>query len=347
MQMANKNTPKNINNLFDTINNIIEEARNSVYRSANFTMVKAYWNIGKVIVEEEQKGRERAEYGKEIIISLAQKLSKEHGKGFTETNLKYMRQFYQFFEKSHSLRDELSWTHYRLLLKVKNEKERLFYMQESVECNWSTRTLERQIGNLYYQRMLMSKNAQIVKEEAIEKQINQEAKDIIKDPYVLDFLGLNDNTNFRENELEQAIIDKLQDFLLELGKGFAFVGRQYRLSTEEGKHFYADLVFYNYILKCFLIIDLKVEPLSHSDIGQMDMYVRYFEDKLRQETDNPTIGLILCTEKDKTVVKYSLLNESNQIFASKYMTYLPTEKELQAEIERERQQIEIEKALNK
>ena len=345
--MANKNTPKNINNLFDTINNIIEEARNSVYRSANFTMVKAYWNIGKVIVEEEQKGRERAEYGKEIIISLAQKLSKEHGKGFTETNLKYMRQFYQFFEKSHSLRDELSWTHYRLLLKVKNEKERLFYMQESVECNWSTRTLERQIGNLYYQRMLMSKNAQIVKEEAIEKQINQEAKDIIKDPYVLDFLGLNDNTNFRENELEQAIIDKLQDFLLELGKGFAFVGRQYRLSTEEGKHFYADLVFYNYILKCFLIIDLKVEPLSHSDIGQMDMYVRYFEDKIRQETDNPTIGLILCTEKDKTVVKYSLLNESNQIFASKYMTYLPTEKELQAEIERERQQIEQEISLNK
>ncbi len=345
--MANKNTPKNIINLFDTINNIIEEARNSVYRTANFTMVKAYWNIGKVIVEEEQKGKERAEYGKEIIISLAQKLSKEHGKGFTETNLKYMRQFYQFFEKSHSLRDELSWTHYRLLLKVKNEKERLFYMQESVDCNWSTRTLERQIGNLYYQRMLLSKNAQIVKEEAIEKQINQEAKDIIKDPYVLDFLGLKDNTDFRENELEQAIIDKLQDFLLELGKGFAFVGRQYRLSTEEGKHFYADLVFYNYILKCFLIIDLKVEPLSHSDIGQMDMYVRYFEDKIRQETDNPTIGLILCTEKDKTVVKYSLLNESNQIFASKYMTYLPTEKELQAEIERERQQIEIEKALNK
>jgi predicted nuclease of restriction endonuclease-like (RecB) superfamily len=257
-----------------------------------------------------------------------------------------MRQFYQLFEKSHALRDELSWTHYRLLLKVKNDQARQFYMQETIDCNWSTRSLERQINNLYYERMLMSKNTQVVKEEAIEKTDRQNPQDIIKDPYVLDFLGLKDNTAFRESELEQAIIDKLQDFLLELGKGFAFVGRQYRLTTETGKHFYADLVFYNYILKCFLIIDLKVEPLTHQDIGQMDMYVRYFEDKIRHKTDNPTIGLILCTEKDKTIVKYSLLKESQQIFASKYMTYLPTEKELQREIQWERQQIEQEKQLN-
>ena len=264
------------NTLYDIITQIIEEARNAVYRAANFTMVRAYWSIGKVIVEEEQKGEGRAEYGKELITQLSKTLTKKHGKGFTETNLKYMRQFYKYFEKSHALRDELSWTHYRLLLKVKDDKARQFYMQEAIECNWSTRTLERQIGNLYYDRMLMSKNTQIVKTEANEKQIIQEPQDIIKDPYVLDFLGLKDNTDFREKELEQAIIDKLHVFLLELGKGFAFVSRQYRLTTETGKHFYTDLVFYNYILKCFLVIDLKVEPLTHGDIGQMDMYVRYF-----------------------------------------------------------------------
>lgn len=337
---------KGISTLYDTISQIIENARNAVYRTANITMVRAYWHIGRVIVEEEQKGKERAEYGTELIKQLAKKLTKKHGRGFTETNLKYMRQFYRFFENSHSLRDELSWTHYRLLLKVGNEQARLFYMQETVDCNWSTRTLERQIGNLYYERMLMSHNTQVVRNEATEREIRQEPKDIIKDPYVLEFLGLKDNTDFRENELEQAIIDKLQNFLQELGKGFAFVGRQYRLTTDTGKHFYADLVFYNYILKFFLIIDLKAEPLTHQDIGQMDMYVRYFEDKMRQETDNPTIGLILCTEKDKTIVKYSLLNDSNQIFASKYMLYLPTEQELKKEIERQRVQIEQEKKLN-
>jgi len=336
----------NINKLYDTINQIIEEARKTVYRTANFTMVQAYWHIGRAIVEEEQNGKERAEYGQEVITQLALKLTQKHGRGFTETNLKYMRQFYQLFDKSHALRDELSWTHYRLLLKVKNEKARQFYMQETIECNWSTRSLERQINNLYYERMLMSQNDPKVKDEATEKTTRQEPQDIIKDPYVLDFLGLKDNTDFRENELEQAIIDKLQDFILELGKGFAFIGRQYRLTTETGKHFYADLVFYNYILKCFLVIDLKAEALTHQDIGQMDMYVRYFEDKIRQENDNPTIGLILCTEKDKTIVKYSLLNESKQIFASKYLTYLPTEQELKKEIERERQQIEQEKRLN-
>lgn len=344
--MAKNNTPSTLTTLYDTINQIIEQARNTVYRTANFTMVQAYWNIGKSIVEEEQKGKERAEYGQELIKQLAKKLSKKHGRGFTETNLKYMRQFYQYFEKSHALRDQLSWTHYRLLLKVKNDQARNFYLQESIECNWSTRTLERQIGNLYYDRMLMSKNPQVVKEEATEKQITAEAQDIIKDPYVLEFLGLKDNTDFRENELEQAIIDKLQDFLLELGKGFAFVGRQYRLTAGANNHFYADLVFYNYILKCFLIIDLKTKPLTHQDIGQMDMYVRYFEDKIKQESDNPTIGLILCTEKNETIVKYSLLNESKQIFASKYMTYLPTEQELKKEIEREIIQIEQEKNLN-
>jgi predicted nuclease of restriction endonuclease-like (RecB) superfamily len=346
--MANKKdvVAKNMNALYDTINQIIEEARNAAYRTVNFTMVQAYWSIGKAIVEEEQKGKERADYGLELIMQLAKKLSQKHGKSFSERNLWYMKQFYLQWTKMNALRSELSWTHYRLLLRVENEKARKFYQQETIDCNWSTRTLERQIGNLYYDRMLLSKNPKAVKKEAAKKQQKHDAKDIIKDPYVLSFLDLKDSSNFRETELEQAIIDKLQTFLIELGKGFAFVGRQYRLTTETGKHFYADLVFYNYILKCFLIIDLKAEPLTHQDIGQMDMYVRYFEDKIRQHNDNPTIGLILCTEKDKTIAKYSLLNDNKQIFASKYMTYLPTEQELKKEIERERLHIEQEKNLD-
>lgn len=342
-----KNSPKNVglDSLFETINQIVEEARNTAYRAANFAMVKAYWNIGRAIVEEEQQGRERAEYGKELIIQLAKKLTKKYGRGFTQTNLKYMRQFYQVFDKSHALRDQLSWTHYRLLLKVKDEQARAFYLQETIDCNWSTRSLSRQIGNLYYDRMLMSKDKSLVKEEADQKTHPQEPKDIIKDPYVLDFLGLKDNPNFRESELEQAIIDKLQDFILELGKGFAFVARQYRLSAGTGLHFYTDLVFYNYLLKCFLVIDLKTKPLTHQDIGQMDMYVRYFEDKMRKEDDNPTIGLILCTEKNETVVKYSLLNESKQIFASKYLHTLLDEKQLKKIIQEEREKVELEQRL--
>lgn len=343
---TNSPTAKEISTLYHTIGQIIEDARNAVYRTANTTMVRTYWHIGKTIVEEEQNGSERAEYGKELIKQLAEKLTKKYGKSFSERNLWYIKQFFQQWTNLNALRSELSWTHYRLLLKVDNEQARHFYMEESVSCNWSTRTLERQIGNLYYERMLMSQNSSEVKDEAIEKQITQAPKDFIKDPYLLDFLDLKDNSDFRESELEEAIINKLQDFLLELGKGFAFVARQYRLTTETGKHFHADLVFYNYILKCFLIIDLKTEPLTHQDIGQMDMYVRYFEDNVRQANDNPTIGLILCTEKDKTIIKYSLLNDSNQIFASKYMLYLPTEQELKKEIELGRLQIEQEQRLN-
>lgn len=344
MDMKN-NLPQNIKSLYERVSQILEEARNTVYTTANFEMVKAYWAIGREIVEEEQQGKDRAEYGQALIKELSGRLMVKHGKGFNETNLKYMRQFYQTFKKSHALRGELSWTHYRLLLKVDDESARVFYLNEAIESNWSTRTLERQIGNLYYQRMLMSRDKDIVKQEAVEKQEAQQPKDIIKDPYVLDFLELKDNTDFREKELEQAIIDKLQEFILELGKGFAFVARQYRISAGPEKHYYADLVFYNYILKCFLVIDLKTTPLSHEDIGQIDMYVRYFEDKIRQENDNPTIGLILCTEKNHTIVKYSLLNDSKQIFASKYMLYLPSEEELKKEIEREKKAIEIERRL--
>lgn len=341
------NLPQNIENLYEKVVQIIEEAKNTVYRTANFEMVKAYWAIGRKIVEQEQQGKERAEYGTSLLKELSQKLTTKYGKGFDDSNLRYIRKFYLVFPKCDALRHELSWTHYRLLLKVEDEKARDFYLNESIESNWSTRTLERQIGNLYYQRMLMSREKDPVKQEAVSKQIAQQPKDIIKDPYVLDFLELKDNTSFRESELEQAIIDKLQEFILELGKGFAFVGRQYRLSVGPNDHFYADLVFYNFILKCFLVIDLKNKPLTHQDIGQMDMYVRYFEDKIRQKNDNPTIGLILCTEKNNTIVKYSLLSESRQIFASKYRLYLPSEEELRKEIEREKEIVEMEKRLKK
>jgi predicted nuclease of restriction endonuclease-like (RecB) superfamily len=336
----------NTQTLYSNIQKIIEEARNSAYRAANFAMVQAYWHIGKLIVEEEQKGKQRAEYGTALLKELSIRLTKDYGKGFDVSNLWHMRNFYQTFKKTDALRRELSWTHYRLLLRVERNDARAFYLQESIDCNWSTRTLERQINSLYFERMVMTRKEgrSMVKAEAESKKEIMQAKDIIKDPYVLEFLDLKANTHFYEQELEQAIIDKLQEFLLELGKGFCFVGRQYRIKTEH-QDFYIDLVFYNYILKCFLLIDLKTGKLSHQDVGQMDMYVRMFEDKVRQQSDNPTIGLILCTEKDHTIVKYSLLKESKQIFASKYKTYLPSEKQLQQEIEREREEVEREKRL--
>ena len=344
-----KKIPKTtgVQGLYESIRKVIDNARGTAYRAVNFAMVQAYWQIGKLIVEAEQKGNKRAEYGEELIIQLSERLSAEFGKGFNTTNVWYMRQFYLTFRKLHALRGELSWTHYRLLLKVERDDAKEFYMKEAIEGNWSTRTLERQINTLYFERMLMTpkKGKRDVKSEAEHKKEISKPVDIIKDPYVLEFLDLKSHSKFYEHELEQAIIDKLKEFLLELGKGFSFVARQYRLTVGTGKHFYADLVFYNYILKCFLVIDLKVGELTHQDIGQMDMYVRYFEDQVRQEGDNPTIGLILCSEKNKTIVKYSLLNDSQQVFAAKYKTYLPTEKQLKKEIEQERNLIESEKRL--
>lgn len=348
--MAKKYTPTtNTKKLYNNIKQIIEEARSRAYRAANVAMVQAYWHIGKLIVQEEQNGKQRADYGKTLLKDLSQQLSTDYGKGFDESNLRHMRNFYITNLKQDALRPELSWTHYRLLLKVESQQAKTFYIQEAIHSNWSTRTLERQINSLYYERMIMTrkKGKALVKAEAESKKETMQAGDIIKDPYVLEFLNLKSNTNFYEQELEQAIINQLQAFLLELGKGFCFVSRQYRFTTEGGKHFYIDLVFYNYILKCFLLIDLKARELTHQDVGQMDMYVRYFEDKIKQKNDNPTIGLILCTEKDKTIVKYSLLNENKQLFASKYKIYLPTEKQLKQEIAREREIIEMEKQLKK
>lgn len=332
---------------YQSVAEVLHNARSNAYRAVNFVMVEAYWNIGRMIVEEEQQGKERAEYGAFIIRNLSIRLTEEFGKGFTEANLWNFRQFFLAFSPHdidgrilYALRRELTWTHYRILMRVENTKAREYYLTEAADQNWSTRALERQINSLYYERMLMSRDKAPVMEEMQEKiaPLAHAPEDFIKDPYVLEFLGLKDNPNFRESDLEHAIIGKLQAFMLELGKGFAFVARQQRINTET-KDFFVDLVFYNYILKCFVLIDLKTGELTHQDIGQMDMYVRLYEDKYKSPDDNPTIGIILCTEKDHTVVKYSVLNESRQLFASRYRLYLPTEEELSAEIEREREMV--------
>ena len=274
-------------------------------------------------------------------------MTKEFGKGFTVANLKNMRQFYLTFQKSYALRSELTWTHYRLLMRVENENARNFYIEECIKSNWSTRQLERQITTLFYERLLSSKDKEKVSKEIckLEPQ-NKKAEDIIKDPYVLEFLGLPENTNFLEKNLEQALIEHLQKFLLELGRGFSFVARQKRI-TFDGRHFYIDLVFYNYLLKCFVLIDLKVGDLTHQDLGQMQMYVHYFEEEMMNEGDNPPIGIVLCADKSDSIVKYTLSKNETQVFASKYKAYLPSEEELLSEIEKEYNMLKQEEELGK
>lgn len=332
--------------IYADIKNTLNEARSKAYSSVNFYMVQAYWNIGRLIVEA-QGGKERAEYGEQLINNLSKELTKEFGKGFTSTNLKTMRKFYLSFQNSHALRDQLSWTHYRLIIKLDGEKKRNFYIDECIKSNWSTRQLERQINSFYYERLLStqeeSKNE--VRNEIKKLESERNINDMVKDPYILEFLNLKENKKFLEKDLEQGLIDNLQEFLLELGKGFSFVGRQRRI-TADGEHFYIDLVFYNYLLKCFVLIDLKLGKLTHQDIGQMDFYVRYYEKEIKGEDDNPTIGIILCSERNETIVKYSILEESKQIFASKYMLYMPTEEELKREIKRDREILEIEERMN-
>ena len=323
---------------YNEIKNILNMARNKVYKTANFAMVEAYWNIGKSIIEE-QGGNEKAEYGTGLLKELSKQMTQDFGKGFTVTNLKYMRQFYLMFPNGHALRDELSWTHYRLLIKVENDNAREFYMQEAVKSQWSTRQLERQINSFFYERLLSSKNKEQVAEEIQTLEPAKEPEDIIRDPYVLEFLGLSSNDDFYESDLEQALITHLQRFLLELGRGFSFVARQKRI-TFDGWHFRIDLVFYNYILKCFVLIDLKVGDLTHQDLGQMQMYVHYFERELMNEGDNPPIGIMLCADKSESVVKYTLPENETQIFASKYKLYLPSEEELLRELNQEYKALE-------
>ena len=329
----------NENNLLASqVAQIIREARQTAYRAVNFTMVLAYWNIGKLIVEDELHW-ERADYGKAVLRNLSQRLTKEFGKGFDERELRKMCQFYRCFEIRDTLRPELSWSHYRRLISVENSDARMWYMNEAADSVWSTRQLDRQISTLYYDRLLASQNKQVVIQEAEEKLKAVAPEDFIKDPYVLEFLNLKDYPDLRESDVEKGLITNLQDFLLELGKGFCFVARQKRMRYDD-EDFYVDLVFYNSILKCYVLIDLKLGKLTHQDVEQMDSYIRMFDDLMKQPDDNPTIGLILCSEKNEAVARYSVLNDAKQMFASKYKLTLPTEEELQAELTEARKVLE-------
>ncbi|GAB1385232.1 PDDEXK nuclease domain-containing protein [Melaminivora sp.] len=334
--MTGELTP-NESQCFTDIEHILQHGRATAYRAVNTAMVETYWRIGQRIVEEEQRGKERAEYGKALIANLSRHLGEHFGKGFSVANLKNFRQFYLTFpalgENATHRVANLAWSHIRLIMRLENEAERHYYLTEASSQSWSVRLLERHIQSGYYRRLLSTQPAQNTP-TAITVSTPPRLTDFIKDPYVLEFLGVPEDLSGKESLLEQAIINQLQKFLLELGKGFSFVARQMRISTETS-HFYVDLVFYNYLLKCFVIIDLKTAKLTHQDIGQMDMYVRMFDDLKRGEGDNPTLGIILCADKDETLVHYSVLSESQQLFASKYQTLLPTEEELAAMLAQE------------
>ena len=316
--------------LFEDVRAILQDARGKAYAAANAAMVDAYWRIGQRIVEEEQGGAARAEYGSQLILHLARALGEEFGKGMSVANLKNFRQFYLTFPdagKRYALRSELSWSHWRLVMRVENSQARDYYIEEIARQQWTTRTLERAIETRSFERLLKAPQSAATAAQA------PNPLHLLKDPYILEFLDLPDGLSPSERQLEDALTARLRDFLMELGKGFSFVGRQFRISTET-THFYVDLVFYNYLLKCFVLIDLKTKKLTHADIGQMDMYVRMFDDLKRGEDDNPTLGIILCADKDETLVHYSVLSESQQLFASKYRLVLPSEVELQGELER-------------
>lgn len=327
--------------VYDRIRVIIENARGNIVRIVNTEMVMAYWHIGREIIEVEQRGKSRAQYGQRLIKTLAARLSSDFGKGFDERNLFYMRQFYLFYPKLNALRSELSWTHYRVLMRIEKSEARSFYEIECTTNNWSARELERQKGSFLFERLALSKDKKGLMKLAHKGQELQTYEDMIKDPYVLEFTGLSPHSKLYENKLEQALIDNLSKFLLELGKGFTFVARQKRISLD-GDHFYIDLVFYNTILKCFVLIDLKIGKLVHQDIGQMQMYVNYYDRSLKQSDDNLTVGLILCEDKKDAVVRYTLPKNNKQIFASRYKLYLPTEAELIKELKRERFLVESE-----
>lgn len=322
--------PSTSSRLFEDIRTILRDARGIAYTAANAAMVDAYWRIGRRIVEEEQGGAARAEYGSQLIRHLARALGEEFGGGMSVANLRNFRQFYLTFPdagKRYALRSELSWTHWRLVMRVENPQARDYYIEETARQQWTSRTLERAIETHSFERLLKAPQSTA---PAVQE---TNPVHLLKDPYILEFLDLMERPSPSERQLEDALVTRLRDFLMELGKGFSFVGRQFRISTETA-HFYIDLVFYNYLLKCFVLIDLKTKKLTHTDIGQMDMYVRMFDDLKRGEGDNPTLGIILCADKDETLVRYSVLRESQQLFASKYRLVLPSEEELLSELER-------------
>jgi predicted nuclease of restriction endonuclease-like (RecB) superfamily len=336
VRQSSRVAQENAGSLLANLRAVILEARRQAITAVDVVQVRTCWVVGRHIVEFEQAGQTRAAYGKAVLAQVSAQLTAEFGKGFDASNLYKMSQFYRAFPNLDALRLNLSWTHYRLLLRVDSATDRNWYMNEAATQNWNTRALERQIGTLYYERLLTSKDRQPVRAEAAEKlaEIQSTPREFIRDPVLLEFLGLPGTGKLLESNLEHALIDNLQAFLLELGKGFAFVARQQRLSTES-KDFYIDLVFYNYLLKCFVLFDLKTRELTHQDIGQMDMYVRLYDDQRRSPDDGPTVGIILCAHKDHTVVRYSVLHGNEQLFASKYKLILPSEEELRAELLRE------------
>ena len=331
-------------NFYNKVAELLKEARKSVVQTVNKTMVYTYFEIGRMIVEEEQNGKKRAEYGKQILKELSNKLNTEFGKGFSVTNLQQMKNFYTVYRKQQTLsvkskngldqtiNFQLSWSHYLFLLRINNLEERKFYEIEAIENNWSLRELRRQFDTSLYERLSLSRDKKGIKELSEKGQIIEKAKDSLKDPYILEFVGLPENEKYSETELEQKIIDKLEHFLLELGKGFTFVGRQVRFTFDE-EHFRVDLVFYNRLLQCFVVIDLKIGKLTHQDLGQMQMYVNYYDRFVKLDTENKTIGIILCKDKKDTLVEITLPENNEQIFASKYQTVLPSKKELKQLIE--------------
>ena len=326
------------NNYINEVKEILKNARQKAYTAVNSAMVEAYWKIGRRIVEEEQSGRERAEYGKEILQNLSKELTEEFGKGYSYRTLREIRQFYLMFsdfEKWRTVSAKLTWSHFQKVLRISDKKARIFYLTEAAENMWSVRTLDRNISTLYYDRIVASIDKKTVEDEMKDKTKKLQAEEFIKNPVVLEFLDLPTNMSYTESQLEKALTDDIQKFMMELGKGFAFVERQQHIRTENSD-FYIDLVFYNYILKCFVIVELKTGKLTHQDIGQLDMYVRMYDDLKKQENDNPTIGLLLCTDTDRTIIKYSVLNDNKNLFASKYINYLPSEEELINEIERQK-----------
>jgi len=325
-----------LRSLLGELRGLIQQARQQAVRAVDQIQVQTCWEVGRHIVEFEQGGKGRAEYGAGLLARIAETLAKEFGRGFDESNLRYMRLFFHAFPIRDALRHELSWTHYRLLLRLDDALAREWYANEAASQHWSTRQLERQIGTLYYERLLASKDRRAVLKEAGKNlaAMDETPRDFVRDPVMLEFLGLPGAGTLLESKLEDALIGDLQAFLLELGKGFAFVARQQRISTES-KDFYIDLVFYNYLLKCFVLFDLKTRELTHENIGQMDMYVRLYDDQRRGPGDNPTVGIILCANKDETVVRYSVLHGNEKLFASKYKLVLPSETELRAELKRE------------
>lgn len=330
---------KEVNTIFDNIKELVVNSRNKVYSAVNTEMLNLYWNIGKTIMEIQQ-GEKRANYGESVLEKLSEKLTREFGKGFSKRNLERMRKFYIYFPIATTVSSQLSWSHYLEILKIDEEPKRNFYIKETINSRWSVRELQRQRDSLLYERLSLSADKEKVLELAEKGQILESSKDLVKDPFVLEFLDIKENTNYLETDLEKNIVEHLKEFLLELGKGFMFVGSQVRLTLGE-EHFYPDLVLYNRLLKCFVIIDLKIGKVTHQDIGQMQMYVNYYDREIKQDDENATVGILLSTNKNETIVKYTLPENNKTIFASEYKLHMPTEQELIMAVEEEKKNFEL------